>query len=270
MSDSRSYVPGVVGTAAARFDNDNSDSAIVSDWAVSLGNIEWIYDGSFSFSLWVKTTDEYGALLGNKNWYSGGNIGWCISEYYTDWLNYRAVGAARHDIGNFNWADDQWHHVAAVFYRAGNRVFTYVDGNLTAQAALGNTGTESLTPTDIATTLVGSSGSSQESAFGSVDDLAMWTRPLNQAEIVGLYQAGLKGSGVPQATSGAPTLTATASGGNLTLTFPDWAYGYTLQSSPSLSPASWSTVTATRSIINGQTVVTLPMATGPAFFRLTH
>jgi hypothetical protein len=264
------YVPGIIGSAAARFDNDNSDSAMVSDWAVSLGDIEWLYANSFSFSIWVKTLDTYGALLGNKNWYSGGNIGWCISEYYTDWLNYRGVGGPRHDVGNFNWADDQWHQVAAVFYREGNRLFTYVDGNLTAQAAIGNTGTESLTPTDIMTTLVGSSGSSNESAYGAVDDLAMWARPLGQAEIVGIYQAGLKGKAVPQASFGAPTLATAISGGSITLSYPDWANGYTLQSSPSLSPTSWTTATAVRNVINGQTVVTVTVGSGAQYFRLTR
>jgi len=262
------YVPGIVGFSAARFDNNNSDSAVVSDWAVSLGDIEWIYTNSFSFSLWVKTTDTYGALLGNKNWYSGGNIGWCISEYYTDWLNYRGVGGPRHDIGNFNWADDQWHHVAAAFYREGNRVFTYVDGQLTAQASLGNTGAESLTDVAIMTTLVGSSGSTQESAFGAVDDLAMWTRPLNQSEIVGIYQAGIKGQAVSQAKLGAPTLTVTATGSTITLIAPDWAVGYGLLGSSTLAPGSWTTVTATRNVIDGKTVITAPIGTGVQYFRL--
>lgn len=261
------YVPGLIGSAAARFDNDNSDAPVVSDWAVTLGDIEWLYAGSFSFSLWVKTTDAYGALLGNKNWFSGANIGWCISEFYTDWLNYRPDGAARHDIGDFNWADGQWHQVAAVFYREGNQVFTYVDGNLTATASLGITGNESLTPTDIMTTLVGSSGNMSESAFGSVDDLGMWSRPLSQAEIVGLYQAGAQGQALTLANSGAPSLAITLAGNTLTLAFPDWAGSYTLQSSPGLS-GPWTAVAATQTVLNGQILVTLPVTPGAQFFRL--
>ena len=242
----------------------------MSDWAVSLGDIEWIYTNNWSFSIWVKTTDTYGALLGNKNWYSGANYGWCISEYYTDWLNYRAVGAARNDIGNFNWADDTWHHLVAVFYRNANVVYCYVDGAMTAVAALGNTGQESLTPTDIMTTLIGSSGPGNESAFGAVDDLAMWVRPLSQAEVVGIYQGGLAHKGIPQAAFGAPTLSAAHAGSHLTLTYPGWAYGYALQSSTNLSSGAWTPVGANASVIGGNTVVTVPVGTGTQFFRLRH
>ncbi len=264
------YTPGIVGQFAANFNNNDSDSADVSDWAVSLGDIEWIYTNNWSFSLWVKTTDNYGAMLGNKNWYSGANYGWCISEYYTDWLNYRAVGAARHDLGNFNWADGLWHHVAAVFYRDANMVYTYVDGALTAAAPLGTTGQESLMPTDIMTTLVGSSGSMNESAYGAVDDLGMWVRPLSQAELVGIYQEGLGHNGIPQATYGAPTLSAASAGNNVTLAYPDWAYGYTLQSSTNLLQAAWTPVAATAGVIGTNTVVTFPTGSGPRFFRLQH
>jgi hypothetical protein len=267
---SETYTAGMVGNYAANFNNDDSDSAVVSDWAVSLGDIEWIYTNNWSFSLWVKTTDNYGALLGNKNWYSGANYGWCISEYYTDWLNYRAVGASRHDIGNFNWADAVWHHVAAVFYRDANRVYCYMDGALTAVAPLGNTGQESMTPTDIMTTLVGSSGSGNESAYGAVDDLGIWVRALSQAEVVGIYQEGQGHKGIPQATFGAPTLSAAPAGSNVTLTYPDWAYGYALQSSTNLSQVAWTPVGATASVIGTSTVVTVPIGPGPQFFRLRH
>jgi len=264
------YTTGMVGKHAASFNNNDSDSAVVSDWAVSLGDIEWIYTNNWSFSLWVKTTDNYGALLGNKNWYSGANIGWCISEYYTNWLNYRAVGATRHDIGSFNWADDVWHHVAAVFYRDANQVYCYADGTLTAAAPLGITGQESLTPTDIMTTLIGSSGSGVHSAFVAVDDMCIWAPPLDNADVVGIYQAGLQHKGVPLSTFGAPAISAVPAGSDVTLSYPDWAYGYTLQSNTNLSQATWTTVNGTRSVIGNNTVIRVPVGPGAQFFRLQH
>ena len=264
------YTSGKIGFSAAYFNNDGSGSPLPSDWAVSLGDIEWLYTNNWSFSIWVETSDTLGAALGNKDWASGSNIGWLISEYYTDWLNYRAVGATRHDIGNFNWADGVWHHVAAVFYRDGNTVYTYVDGVATAQAPLGLTGTESLTPVAISTTLVGSSGNGDYSFQGAVDDLGMWARPLNQAEIVGIYEAGLKGKGVPQATYPPPSLAAIAAGGSITLVYPGWAKGYILEASPSLAPGSWGTVGVAASIVNGNSVVTVPATGGAQFFRLRH
>lgn len=264
------YESGIVGATSARFDNDNADLYRASDWAVSLGDIEWIYTNNFSFSIWVKTTDTYGALLGNKDWLHGDNIGWCISEFYTDWLNYNAVSSVRYDIGNFNWSDDYWHHVAAVFYRDINTVYTYVDGNLTAQDTLSLTGTESLTPVGINTTLVGSSGNAIESAYGNVDDLGMWTRPLTQAELVGIYQAGVQGRGVPQAILGTPPLRAVASAGNVLLVYPGWARGYALESTTSLAPTAWSPISATPAIVGGNCVVSLPVASGAQFYRLRH
>ena len=233
------YTNGLIGSAAARFDNDDSDSSRASDWAVSLGDIEWIYTNNWSFSVWVKTKDNYGALLGNKSWYSGLNIGWCISEYYTDWLNYTAEASSRHDIGKFNWADDKWHQVAAVFYRDGNRVYTFVDGVVTDQATLSATGLESLTPPEIMTTLVGSSGDTSESAYGSVDDLGMWTRALSTKDVLAMYQSGLRGVPLPEATLGGPLMiTVTASSTSLTLAYPAWAKDYTLEASPDLTPSS--------------------------------
>ena len=196
------YTNGIIGSAAS-FNNDDSDFAPPSDWAVSLGDIEWLYNNSFSFAVWVKTTDTYGALLGNKDWVSGANIGWVISEYRPNWLNYAAVGAARYDIGNYNWADDKWHHVAATFDRDANLVTTYVDGTATTNAPLGTTGAESLTPAAIMTTLVGSSGDGTESAFGAVDDLGMWMRPLSAQEILAIFVQGLHNQPLTTASTSA-------------------------------------------------------------------
>ncbi|MCX6928119.1 MAG: immunoglobulin domain-containing protein, partial [Verrucomicrobia bacterium] len=197
------FTNGIIGSAAS-FNNDNSDSAPPSDWAASLGNIEWLYNNSFTFAIWVKTTDTYGALLGNKDWTAGGNIGWTISEYRANWLNYTAVGAARHDIGDYNWADGNWHHVTATFDREANRVATYVDGAATSTTnTLGTTGLESLTPTAIMTTLVGSSGNGTESAYGAVDDLGMWMRPLSAQEILAVFVQGYNHQPLTSASTGA-------------------------------------------------------------------
>jgi len=263
------YTNGVIGRYAASFNNDGSASAAPSDWAVSLGDIEWIYDGNWSFSIWVKTTDTLGAFLGNKDWSSGSNIGWLISEYYPQFLNYKAVNSPRHDIGPAtSWADDNWHHIAGVFYRDVNTVYAYVDGALTAQAPLSVTGQESLTPTDIMTTLVGSSGNGAYSSYGQIDDLGIWTRPVSQAEVVGIYQAGASGKAIPQASTGTPALSVAVSASGITLTYPAWASGYTLQSSAAISPASWMTVKSAPVIAGANATVTVPLAHASRFFRL--
>ena len=51
------------------------------DWAITLGSLEWVYSNSFSVSLWEQTSNSGdGALMGNKDWTSGANVGWVISE----------------------------------------------------------------------------------------------------------------------------------------------------------------------------------------------
>lgn len=265
------YTNGMIGRYAASFNNDGSSSAAPSDWAVSLGNIEWIYAGNWSFSIWVKTTDTLGAFLGNKDWNSGANVGWLISEYYDQFLNYKAVNSPRHDIGpSTSWADDNWHHISAVFYRDINTVYAYVDGAPAAQAALSSTGFESLTPTDISVTLVGGSGNGAYSSYGQIDDLGIWTRPLTQAEITRIYQAGANGQGIPAAGAIVPTLSIVLSARNLTLIYPAGASGYTLQSTPALSPASWTPVGVTPVIVGANATVTLPLSSANQFFRLRN
>jgi hypothetical protein len=265
------YTNGIIGHYAALFQNDGGGGTAASDWAASLGDIEWIYTNNWSFSLWVKTTDTLGAVLGNKDWTSGGNIGWLISQYYTNFLNYRAIGAARHDIGSFPWADNKWHQVAAVFYRDANAVYTFVDGRITDQASLGDTGYESLTPTDITpnATLVGSSGNAAYSASATVDDLGLWTRPLTPDEINGIYQSGLAGNDLTQPPpAGAPSLAAALSGHNIVLTYPGTAQSYTLTSASNLVSSSWLPVATPPSVVGTNLVVTLPISPGNQFFRL--
>lgn len=265
------YSKGVIGSHAASFNNDGSGGPAPSDWAASLGDIESLYDGNFSFSVWIKTTDTLGAFLGNKDWNSGSNIGWLISEYYSTFLNYRAIDSSRYDIGpGFRWSDGTWHHISSVFYRDINTVFVYVDSILTATAPVSMTGHESLSPQGIGTTLIGSSGNGSYSAFGQVDDLGLWSRPLTQAEIIGIYQAGQKGMGIPAAVPPAPTLTASVSNSAVVLTYPAWGAGYSLQSAPTLRPASWSDVSAEVKIVGTNAVITVPLTTSKNFYRLNY
>jgi hypothetical protein len=264
------YTNGIVGSYAALFQNDDSAIDYPSDWAVSLGDIEWVYATNWTLSVWINTTNRVGAFVGNKDWTSGANIGWVISEYNNNFLNYTAVNASRHDIGASAWADGNWHHIGAVFYRDANLVYSYVDGVLTGQAPLGVTGQESLTPASISTTLVGGSGDAAYCGAATIDDLGLWARPLSQAELVGIYQAGLKGMGIPQATFGTPQLSATVSGGRVWLVYPAWAEGYVLECTSSLAPAAWGPAGATPALAGTNSAANLPLATGNMFFRLRH
>jgi uncharacterized repeat protein (TIGR01451 family) len=58
------------------------------------------------------------------------------------------------------------------------------------------------------------------------------------------------------------------SGNTLSISWPNAASGYTLQSSPSLTPAVWSNVPGSPVNSGGQYVISLSLSAGPQFFRL--
>jgi hypothetical protein len=65
-----------------------------------------------------------------------------------------------------------------------------------------------------------------------------------------------------------PALQITKSGASPVLAWPYSAAGYVLESSPSLSSATWTSVTNPIAIVNGQNVTTNPPTTAARFYRL--
>ena len=61
-----------------------------------------------------------------------------------------------------------------------------------------------------------------------------------------------------------------AAGGNLTISWPDTASGFILESSATMATGSWSTVTAGQTDSNGTISVTVPISGARQFFRLRH
>ncbi|MBE0542063.1 MAG: hypothetical protein IH623_11795 [Verrucomicrobia bacterium] len=74
--------------------------------------------------------------------------------------------------------------------------------------------------------------------------------------------------GTVQAAPASPTLTITLVGDDARISWPVSATGFTLESTPSLSPANWQDVSQPVQVVGDQNVVTVPIATGNAFFRL--
>jgi phospholipase C len=67
-----------------------------------------------------------------------------------------------------------------------------------------------------------------------------------------------------------PRITASLAGTNLSLTYPDWANGYSLEFRTNLAAGSWVPVSATPAIVGTRAAVTLSNVTGSAYFRLRH
>jgi autotransporter-associated beta strand protein/YVTN family beta-propeller protein len=200
------YKNGMIGSAVT-FSN-TSIPGQPSDWAISLGKLEWIYSNNFSVSLWERTTSTTdGAFMGNKDWTSGADVGWVISNLDPKNLNYNAVGGTRRDIDlNPPFSDGNWHLITITFNRTANQVISYVDGVSVNTSDISPSGSASFNAGF--NTLVGSSGNGLYSGAGDIDDLGVWNRVLTPQEISGIYGAGLNGQPLTGAVPGsAPVIT---------------------------------------------------------------
>ena len=191
------YAAGKFGQAG-KFINTNTGSATIDDWAISIGNREPIYTSSFTVSFWVRTeTAGYTAdkaLIGNKDWDSGGNIGWVFSTFSVGGagrMNWNSTGSGngRKDPAiAFN--TGAWCHVAAVFDRQNNTVERFLNGaslGVTA-GAFGDGGAGSLSAGF--DTLIGSSGNGKYGANAELDDVAIFSGVLSSGEVAYLYNGG--------------------------------------------------------------------------------
>ncbi|MFZ2726013.1 MAG: ImpA family metalloprotease [Methylococcaceae bacterium] len=199
------YTTGKLGQAA-QFLNNGSGNTTPSDWAVSLGQLNSIYDKSFTVSLWLKTNSTSDtALMGNKNWSSGSNVGWVLATTTNKNLNWNTVNGSRNDISLvFN--DGNWHLVTLVFNRTSNKVLSYIDGVLKNTTTLAAKATASLNPNPVLNTLIGSSGTGTWAGKADIDEVAVWSRALPATDIAQLIK--LAGQGTSLAVQ--QTLEATA------------------------------------------------------------
>ena len=255
------YAPGIVDRAAS-FRND-AGAGGPSDWAVSLGNQDTIYDSSFTVAFWVKTpVTSDGALTGNKDWNSGANVGWLMNQLYAGFVNFNASGGGRYDVGT-EFRDGQWHHLALAVHRATNGFLVYLDGSVVGLGIIGPNGTESLAAGHA--TLIGGSGPGSYSGYGDIDDYAIWRRALSTEELACVYANGVARKGVGQLPSDARLhIDRPDEFGDLRIWWDTVFIGYTLEGSAALGPgAVWEPVP---DVVNNSVMVF--GADGNRFFRL--
>jgi hypothetical protein len=255
------YVPGIIGGAAS-FRND-AGAGGPSDWAVTLGNQNAIYDGgSFTVAFWVKTSiSGDGAFTGNKDWNSGGNIGWLFNQFYSTFVNFRASSGNRFDVGS-EMRDGLWHHVAMAVHRDTNGFLVYLDGTVVGLGTIGPTGAESLAGGHA--TLIGGSGPGYYSGFCDIDDYAIWSRALPSEELLCVYANGLGGKPLELLPSIPRLRIVPAEFGDVTISWGRNFSGYTLECSSTLGPgADWNDVPG---VVNNS--VTLFADGETKFFRL--
>ena len=163
---------------------------------VNLGNPTALQFGAttdFSISVWVRSNgwSSDPVFLANKNWASGGNVGWILAGEGDgrNWQwNYRGATGGRidYDFGG-DIADGVWHHLTVVHDRDGDVTF-YQDGLRRTSGSIANMGTvDAGLPTAI-----GQDGTlnygSQLSA--ELDEVRIWRRTLGGGEVAALYGAG--------------------------------------------------------------------------------
>lgn len=200
------YTAGCVGKAA-RFNNAGG-SAVIDDWAVTLGNLDGIYSNDFSLSLWLRSTGAVqAAIFANKSLTNDSSAGWAIGT--TDGANVKwspAGGSPRNVDLHPPLLDGNWHHVCVTFNRGANEVITYLDG--TPQSTT-NLSTSGLAPLGSGLpTLIGAGGDGTFAAAAEVDELGIWTRTLATSEAAELYAKAKAGKALTDPFAPPPFITA--------------------------------------------------------------
>lgn len=200
------FAPGVVGSALSVSSLKDGRSFNF----VTLGsptNLNFGKDTDFTLSFWTRFTNWTGdpVFIANKDWRSGGNQGWVVATAGNGRLQWNlgdgdSGGRTRKDYDGpaGTLSDGLWHHVATVFSRQSD-ARTYLDGKLVDTTPI-KADLDSLdTPAGLAAN-IGQDGHgdyTDSNAVGSremlIDDLAIWRRALDGAEIAAIQARGTSG-----------------------------------------------------------------------------
>jgi hypothetical protein len=206
------FAAGKVGSGALAFGSAKDGSSFNY---VTLGTNLVTGTNSFSVAFWAKLDAWTGdpAFIGNKDWNSGGNVGWVAAtagDGRIQW-NFRSKGdpqPARRDYdspgGYFNGA--VWRHIVVTFDVNG-KASTYVNGDLVDSRDVGpaGSGPDSGLPINIGQDGKGTyTDGNSVSGQGLIDEVALWGRVISPVEAASLYQGGNSGSAlvVPAVVTG--------------------------------------------------------------------
>ena len=160
--------------AAARIEISNNESLdqfkTISQWSRTSSSARQV---SFKQNVYNGALQERVVLTQN---FSGSNCHFGIKEN---------CGAAwNYGNQNFEVADGEWHHFVGVIYPQETRL--YIDGELFSIVDIASD-SETCSGGDL---IIGSEWSGVSYGFqGEIDDVAVWNRPLDEEEILGLYLA---------------------------------------------------------------------------------
>lgn len=161
----------------------------------------------FTVSLWAQrvTNPNTGiadpSFIGNKDWDDGGNQGWVLydSEGHWGW-NWKGADGARRDFGGKALPAGEWHNIVVTQDRDGVATF-YQDGSSLGSVSIagsGNIDTNALDPP--LTTNIGQDGAGDygPKLTHNLDDLGVWRRALNAAEVLTIAKLGRSGTSLSE------------------------------------------------------------------------
>jgi len=221
---------------------------------------------NFTVAFWAKfiANNDDPSIIGTKNWDGGGNVGWVIApggNNRVQW-NLNTAGGTRKDYdGPANtFAGQAWRHVVVGFDRNGAAT-TYVDGAQVDSRSISANFGQSI-DTDSLALNIGQDGTGRYGpAFEAViDEVAIWGRILEPAEVTRAFTKGAAGVGL-FATVPPPAITASASlaNGDVKLSWTGGTAPFLVQGATTLGGA-WTDIVTTSA-----SEVTIP-AVGPAAF----
>lgn len=181
-------------------------------------------DVDFTVAMWVQLDTWHGdpSFFSNKNWNSGGNVGYVLAtdtDGHFQW-NYREAGSSRRDYdGAAGALAGGWHHIAVVFKRDSNAT-TYIDGQQVDSRAIATFDASQVwVPGALNAGLsvnIGQDGTGSYTDGANawwlnttIDDFGFWRRALSGSEVGRIFTSGLAGinlSAVPDPTTPAIAL----------------------------------------------------------------
>jgi hypothetical protein len=196
------WVDGIDGGAIDMFP---ASMSAFEDYIVlgEAGDISYGAD-DFTVSFWMKTPSLSGdpALMSNKDWDSGSNVGWVIAwggsgDGIYQW-NFDTGSPDRRDYdpSGPETADNQWHLVTVAHDRGGNATF-YIDGEVRGQVDISNHAGNSVDSEF--PTVIGNDGMQNyhdkwnEYTRCAFDDVRIYNFALDSVEVARLYTDFVEG-----------------------------------------------------------------------------
>ena len=173
-----------------------------STWHIDCGVLDFVRYGSFTVSLWAKMCEPMptdAAFLGNKNWTSSANLGFCLIANRM-WpvpstgatgrsLSWNVKQDDTNATGDFyGWYEpDVWRYVTLVFDRGADLVTAYTNGIVVGTRKFNVNNTIDLSTFDFGALPLtfGTSGGVVDKTRGRsyMDEIAVWDRALSADEV---------------------------------------------------------------------------------------